>query len=124
MGVAGWGRAHYLDPKMMRLPRPASPRTLWRDIRALLAQRSSHRGIAALLALAIPVVIIVTFVYDSRDAHTVPPQVIYVESWPANRSIEETKAAQAEYEQRRQEFEAERRRSFQKIEDFNNKLGI
>lgn len=122
--MAGWGCTHYLDPKMMRLPRPASPRALWRDIKALFAQRSPHQLIAALLALAIPVVIIVTFIYDADDAMTVPEQIIYVESWPASRTIEETKAAQAAYEKRRREFEEERRRSFQRVDESLNKLGI
>jgi hypothetical protein len=109
---------------MMRLPRPASPRALWRDIRELAGQRGSHQLVALFLALAIPLAIAVAFIFDTKDAHKVPPQIIYVESWRADRSIEETKANIEAYEKRRKEFEEERRRSFQKIEDFNNKLGI
>ncbi|HEY0116759.1 MAG TPA: hypothetical protein VGB54_13680 [Allosphingosinicella sp.] len=109
---------------MMRLPRPASPRTLWRDIRALLGQRSSHQWIAALLAITIPAIIVTTFMFDSKDAHDAPEQIIYVESWRADRSIDETRARIAADEVRRKEFEEQRRRSFQKVDEAFNKLGI
>jgi hypothetical protein len=109
---------------MMRLPRPASPRTLWKDIKALAGDRGPHQLIAALLALAIPITIAVTFMADVKDAHEAPEQIIYVNSWNADRSLEETRAAIAEYEVRRKAFEEDRRKSFQKIEEFNNKLGI
>lgn len=124
MGVAGWGRAHYLDLMVMRLPRPASPRALWQDIRDLAGKRGSHQLVALALALAIPVAIGVVFAMDNRNARQVAPQIIYVESWRADRSIEETKANIEAYEKRRKEFEEDRRRSFQKIEDFNNKIGL
>jgi hypothetical protein len=109
---------------MMRLPRPASPRALWRDIKALAGDRSPHRVIAASLAVAIPVIIGVTFVSDFQDAHDAPEQIIYVNSWKADRSLEETRAAITEYEARRKAFEEDRRKSFQKIEEFNNKIGL
>ncbi len=109
---------------MMRLPRPASPRALWQDIKALAGQRSSHQWIAGSLALAIPVIIGLTFMADVDNAHDAPEQIIYVDSWKADRSIEETRAAIAAQEERRKTFEEERRKSFQKIEEFNNKIGI
>jgi hypothetical protein len=109
---------------MMRLPRPASPRALWHDIKALAGQRSSHQWVAATLALAIPVIIGLTFMADVDNAHDAPEQIIFVNSWNADRSIEETRAAIAEYEGRRKAFEEDRRKSFQKIEAFNNKIGL
>ena len=109
---------------MMRLPRPASPRALWNDIRAFAGQRSAHHWVAAALAITIPVVIFVTFAFDTKDAHKVPPQIIYVESWSANRTAEETRANIEALEARRKAGEEERRKSFQKIEDFNNRIGL
>jgi hypothetical protein len=109
---------------MMRLPRPASPRALWRDIKAIAGHRSPQQLVAALLAVAIPVIIGVTFVADFSDAHDAPEQIIYVNSWKADRTLEETRAAIAEYETRRKAFEEDRRKSFQKIEQFNNKIGL
>jgi hypothetical protein len=59
------------------------------------AGRSRHHAIAAVCAVAIPVAIGVTFAFDFRDAGDAPETIIYVNSWPANRSIEETRAAVA-----------------------------
>ena len=109
---------------MMRLPRPASPRALWQDIKAIAGQRRPHQLVAATLAVAIPLIIGLTFIADFSDARDAPEQVIYVQSWKADRSIEETRAAIAEYEERRKAFEEDRRKSFQKIEEFNNKIGL
>ena len=109
---------------MMRLPRPASPRALWQDLKAFTGERRPHQWIAASLALAIPLVIGLTFMADFGDAQDAPEQLIYVESWKADRSIEESRAAIAAYEERRKKFEEDRRKSFQKIEAFNNKIGL
>ena len=108
----------------MRLPRPASPRALWKDLKDFAGQRRPHQLLAAVLALAIPTIIVVTFVFDAADAEDVPEQIIYVESWSADRSIEETRANIRAYEERRKAFEEERRRAFQRLEEMNNKLGI
>lgn len=109
---------------MMRLPRPASPRELWADIKAFASVRRPHQWIALSMALAIPTVIFLTFMVDFEDAGKTPPQLIYVDSWPADRSMEETKANIDAQEARRRKFEEDRQRSFQKIQDFNNKIGL
>jgi hypothetical protein len=93
-------------------------------MRALAGQRSPHQWIAAVLALAIPSVIAATFLADVDDAHDAPEQIIYVNSWKSDRSIEETRAAIKDYEVRRKAAEEERQRSFQKLEAGMNKLGI
>lgn len=109
---------------MMRLPRPASPKALWQDLRSFLGQRSPHQWIAAALALAIPAGIGTIFFLDTVDAHRVGPQIIYIESWPANRSTEEIVAKQKADEQLRQRYEAERRRQFQRLEDGLTNMGL
>ena len=124
LGVAGRSGPHYLGLTMMRLPRPASPRALWKDIKDFAGQRSRHQWIAAVLALAIPTVILVTFAYDREDAHKAPPQIIYVESWPASRTMDETRAYIRANEERRKAFEEERRRQFQRLDNTLNKIGI
>lgn len=109
---------------MMRLPRPASPRTLWRDLRAVVGQRSPHQLVAATLALAIPIGIGIVFTMDSIDAHDVGPRIIYVESWPADRSLEETRAKQASDQILRERAAAENRRQFQRLDDGLTNLGL
>lgn len=109
---------------MMRLPRPASPKALWKDLRDFLGERRPHQWLALALALAIPTVIGVAFFYDTIDAHRVGPTVVYLESWPADRSVEETVARQKADEERRQAFEAQRRREFQRLEDGLTNMGL
>lgn len=109
---------------MMRLPRPASPRALWRDLRAFAADRGSHHWIAAGLAILIPVAIAVTFAFDFRDANDAPETIVYVNSWRADRSIEETRAANAENTRLRDEFQADKRAQFQRIQNSMNKIGL
>lgn len=109
---------------MIPLPPVSSPRALWRDMRLFFSGRSRHHWIAAALAVVIPATIATTFVYDSIDAHRREEQIIYVESWRADRSLEETIAQQREFEARRQAWEAERRRQFQRLDQGLSNMGI
>jgi len=109
---------------MMRLPRPASPKALFKDLREFLGQRRPHQWVAAALAVSIPTAIGIGFFYDTIDAHEVGPTVMFIESWPANRSMEEIVAKQNADEQRRQQLEAERRRQFQRLEDGLTNMGL
>ncbi len=113
---------HYLDP--MPLPRPASPRVLWNDIRAFAGQRPRHQLVAALLALAIPSGILVAF-YADGQTNLVPRQTIYyVDSFPANRTDEEIIAKQKADLAARRAYEARRRAEFQRLDSELNRLGL
>lgn len=108
----------------MPLPRPASPRVLWNDLRAFWNERPRHQWVAAVLAVVVPVGIFLAFHFD-RQTNLTPRQTIYyLESWPATRTDEEIKAKQkADLEQRRA-HEEERRRQFQRIDENLNRLGL
>ena len=105
----------------MPLPRPASPRVLWADLRAFAKERSRHQWIAAFFAIAMPIVIVFGFIVDARTNIAPGEQLIYVDSWSANRTDTEIKAAQAKREEERQAMAAERQRQFKELE---KKLGI
>ena len=108
----------------MPLPRPASPRVLWNDLRAFAAQRSRHQWVAAVLAVLIPIGIVVAFYFDGQT-NLVPRQTIYyVDSWPATRTDEEIIAKQKADLEARKAREEERRRQFQRLDDKLNRLGI
>lgn len=109
---------------MMRLPRLASPRELLADFKAMTPERRPYRWVALLMAIAIPAAIFLTFVADFDNAERIRPQVVYVNSWSANRSADETKANIDAQEARRRAFEDERQKSFQKLQDLNNKIGL
>jgi len=104
--------------------RPASPRALWADIRAIWADRSRHNWIAGIFAIVFPALIFAGFYYNRPADGAMRPQVIYIESWPATRTDAEIKAKQDADLRLRREAEEERRRQFQRIDDSLNRLGI
>jgi hypothetical protein len=99
----------------MPLPRPASPRVLWADMRALFSDRPRHKVLAGLLAVAMPIAIIFAFVRDGQTNIMPGEQTIYVESWPADRSDAEIIAQQKIDQKRREAALAERQRQFQEL---------
>lgn len=105
----------------MPLPRPAPPRVLLKDLRAFMAQRSRHQWIAAFFAVAMPIAILFVFTLDARTNIMPGEQVVFLESWAANRSDEEIKAAQQLRQREREKAEAERRRQWRELGD---RLGI
>jgi len=105
----------------MSLPRPASPRVLWADLRAFAKERSKAQWIAAVLAIVMPGVILVGFYYDAQTNIAPGEQLIYVESWSANRTDAEIIAAQKERQAQADAIAAERQRQFKELE---RQLGI
>ncbi len=58
-------------------------------------------------------IIIYTFYLDTLEkAKPPPPTVIYFESWPATRTIEESKAAIAEYQKRKDQMRAREKEAY------------
>jgi hypothetical protein len=100
----------------MSLPRPASPRALWSDLRAFALQRSRHQMIAAFFAVVMPVVIVVGFYFDAQTNIMPGEQVIYVDNWPANRTDEEIVAQQKIDQERKDKALAERQRQYKQLE--------
>ena len=100
----------------MALPRPASPRALWSDVRSFARQRSRHQVIAGVLAVAMPIVIVVGFYFDAQTNIMPGEQIVYVENWPANRTDAEIKAQQKVDQERREKGLAERQRQYQELE--------
>ena len=66
------------------------------------------------LAACMPTAIIIyTFYIDALVKGTPPPrEIIYVESWPANRTLAETKAAIAERQQRKDEMRVREKEAY------------
>lgn len=100
----------------MALPRPASPRALWADIRDFFRQRSRVQLGAATVAIMMPVIIVVGFYYDGQTNIMPGEQVIYVKSWSANRTDEEIIAQQKIDQANKEAAIAERQRQYQKVE--------
>ena len=105
----------------MSLPRPATPRALWADIRAFARERSRLQWIAALLAILMPTIIVVGFIVDARTNILPGEQLIYVDSWSANRTDAEITAAQKERQKAKEAADQETQRRFQELE---RRLGL
>ena len=103
----------------MALPRPSSPLAAWSDLKAFLSQQNRHKIAFAIISLLIPGLLILGFHVDSE----VEPkaQIIYIQSWSADRTDAEIKAQQKIDQAKRDKEAAERQRKFQEIE---KRLGI
>ena len=108
----------------MPLPRPASPRALWADLRAFTSERRPHQWVAMALAVAMPVAIVVTFYFDGKTNISPGPQLIYVESWPASRTDAEIKAQQKIDQAARDKAKKERQEQFKRLDEKLERLGI
>lgn len=106
---------------MSWFPKPSSPRVAFRDLAAFARQRGREQVLGATLAFLVTTIIVIMFLVDATINTKPPSQIVYVESWPSNRTDEEIKADQAIDEAARQEALKERQRQFQQLE---NKLGM
>ena len=99
----------------MALPRPASPRALWSDLRSFLRQRSRYQTIGAVFAVAMPVIILVLFYYDTKTNIMPRERIVYVENWPSTRTDAEIIAQQKIDQERRDKALAERQRQYKEL---------
>ena len=102
-------------------PRPSSPRVAFADLRAFLRRRSREQAIGAALAVLITTIIVIVFFVDAKINTAPPPQVIYVDSWSANRSDAEIIAQQKKDQAAKEAALRARQEQFQKLE---KQLGI
>jgi len=86
-----------------------------------MRQRSREQVIGAMLAVLVTIIIVIMFLVDPQINTAPPQQIIYVESYPANRTDEQIKADQKKDQAERDAALKERQRQFQKLE---NQLGI
>lgn len=109
---------------MSWFPRPAAPKALWADIRAFTSQRSPYQWAGMAVAIVMPVLIILSFLHDSSHGVQPGPQLIYVESWPANRTDAQIIADQKRDQAEREAAQKERQREFRKLDKDLDRLGI
>jgi hypothetical protein len=108
----------------MPLPRPASPRVVWNDLRAFWKDRPRHQWMVAVLAVLIPLGIIVAFFIDSSQGLTPRQEIVYFHSWPADRTDAEIRAQQKADLERINAARERRRQEFQRLDSSLNRLGI
>ena len=108
----------------MWFPRPAAPKTLLADIRAMFGGSRRYRLVFGVLAIGMTSAIITLFVIDSHDNIFPGPSTIYVSDWNADRSDAEIVAQQKIDMAKIHAAKAERRRQFQKLDDAMTSMGF
>ena len=106
---------------MSWFPRPVGPRAALRDLAAFMRQRSREKLIGGALAILVTLIIVIEFLVDSQMGTAPPPQIVYAQSWSANRTDAEIVADQKKDQAERRAAQAEKQRQFQNLE---NQLGI
>jgi hypothetical protein len=101
---------------MSWFPRPVGPRAAFTDLRNFMRQRSREQVIGAALAVLATAIIVIEFLVDAKINTAPPPQIVYVESWPANRTDAEIAAEQKKDQAAQEAARKERQRQFQKLE--------
>ena len=101
---------------MSWFPRPVGPRAALRDLGAFMRQRSREQLIGASLALLSTIIIVILFLVDSKIGTAPPPQIVYVESWNANRTDAEIIADQKVHQAKREAAAKKKQEQFQKLE--------
>jgi hypothetical protein len=82
--------------------RAISFRAAGADLLAFLRAPQENRFLIFLISCIPPAVILVMIQLDSFNKSVPPPPTVtYIESWPATRTIEESKAANAEYQKKK-----------------------
>ena len=109
---------------MSWFPRPAGPKALLADLRLFASQRSRYQWAGLAVAIVMPLLIIAGFWHDASHGIAPGPQLIYVDSWPANRTDAQIKAQQKVDQARREAALKERQRQFQKLDKDLKKVGI
>ena len=101
---------------MSWFPQPVGPGAAFRDLAAFMRQRSREQVIGAALALLVTTIIVIEFLVDSKINTAPPKQVIYVDSWSANRTDAEIVEQQKKDQAEREAAQKERQRQCQKLE--------
>lgn len=97
---------------------PPKPRVIVQDTLSFFTRRERHSWVALIMAIAIPTVVITVFAIDSEQGiEPTLPTVIYVESWPADRTDEEIIERQRVRALAENERRALSRQRFQELAD-------
>ena len=99
------------------LPPFTRPSAALADLRAFLRNQDRNRLLGGALALLITGLILVIFFLDAKVNTAPPPQIIYTESWSANRTDAEIIAQQKKDQAAREAAQKERQRQFKELQD-------
>ena len=104
--------------------RPATPSALWSDLRNFWRSRPRHTWVAAAMAIGVAAAIFFTFYLDYGTVEDRREQIMFIDSWPANRTDAEIIAKQKADKAERDAAIEERRRQLERLDQNLNRLGI
>jgi len=81
-----------------------------------MRQRSREQVIGASLALLVTAIIVIEFLVDAKIGTAPPPQVVYADLYPSNRTDAEIIADQKKDQANKEAAAKERQKQFQKLE--------
>lgn len=103
-----------------------------RDLRDFVAAPRPHKIVFVTASIAAPVGLYAALLQQARvDTDYIPPDIVYVQQWDANRSIDEVKAQQAidlpaeiAEKKRIADLKEERRKQFERVANVMDDLGL
>ena len=122
-GVAKPDRLAYLGA-MSVFPPVSGPRALWADLKLFWSTRTRVQWIAGLFAILIPIGLGIAFWLDGRTNIAPGPQLMYIESWSANRTEAETRANVERVAAEKARRDAARQRDFQDANNALSRIGL
>ena len=109
---------------MAYFPRPAKPKALLADLRGLFAANRRHKLLFGAMAIGMTSIIITGFILESRSGILPGASTIYAADWSANRTDAEIIKQQKIDQKIVNDYKAERRRQFQKVDDSMTRWGF
>lgn len=101
---------------MAVFPPISSPRVAYNDLRAFMRQRSREQVIGACLAVLSTIIILIMVFADSKINTATGAKIIFVDSFPANRSDAQIKADQKKDQAAQAAYTKERQRQFKTLQ--------
>ncbi|MBK8375696.1 hypothetical protein [Sphingorhabdus sp.] len=96
--------------------RDISPRRAGKDLLSVLRDGQRNSPLILIAACLPAMIMVVTFYMDAKaKSKPPPPQVLYIESWPASRTIEESKAAIMKRQAERDAFNEKKRENYKAL---------
>jgi hypothetical protein len=97
---------------------------LWADLKLFWSTRTRVQWIAGTLALLIPVGLGVAFWLDGKTNIRPGPQLILIDSWPANRTEADTRANIERASAEKARRDTARQQDFQAADNALNRIGF
>lgn len=104
----------------------------WRDLRDFVVAPRPHKIVFITAAAATPVGLYLALMQQAKvDTDYIPPDIVYVQQWDANRSVDEVQAQQAKdlpaelaEKKRIADLKEERRKQFERVANVMDDLGL